>query len=78
VDSGVLNPDLNVGGSEAKAAWKNARLRDRIDAVAAHEDAEVAAGGSHEDALQNAPNTALPVRDNAREILRAMAAARGY
>jgi hypothetical protein len=46
VDSGVLSPQLNaeVIGPRASAIWEKARLRDRIDAVIAHEFEESLAG----------------------------------
>ena len=74
VDSGVLNPQLNAEeiGPYAGTIWEQARLRDRIDAVIAHEFEE-SVGGSHEDAEMRAAATALPIRANARRILRAIA-----
>jgi hypothetical protein len=74
IDSGVLNPDLLAKpyGPDASKVWAKSRLRDRIDATIAHELAE-AAGGSHEEALRNAADTSLPIREEARRILRAMA-----
>jgi hypothetical protein len=52
--------------------WSSSRLRDRIDAVIAHEIAE-AKTGSHEAAEAMAAETDLPVSTGARRILRAMA-----
>jgi hypothetical protein len=49
----------------------SARLRDRIDAIIAHEWEEDRLG-SHEAALKAAPRTELPVSDGARRILRAL------
>jgi hypothetical protein len=74
VDSGVLNPQLNAEeiGPRASAIWEKARLRDRIDAVIAHEYEESLAG-THEGAEIRAADTALPISDNARRILRAIA-----
>jgi hypothetical protein len=74
VDSGVLNPQLNAEeiGPSASAIWEQARLRDRIDAVIAHEYEESLAG-THEGAEMRAADTALPISDNARRILRAIA-----
>lgn len=71
VDSGCLNPDLLKGGRGGRL-WRKARLRDRIDAIIAHEYEEDRLG-SHELALKRAPRTALTITDGARRILRAMA-----
>ena len=70
VNSGVLNPELLKG--KGSRIWPHARLRDRIDAVIAHEYEEDRTG-SHRDALKAAPKTTLPISDGARRILRAMA-----
>jgi len=74
VDSGVLNPELNaeVIGPEASQVWAKSRLRDRIDAVMAHEHLE-AQGIPHDEVVQSAPDTELPISENARRILRSMA-----
>jgi hypothetical protein len=74
VDSGVLNPQLDAEeiGPRASAIWARARLRDRIDAVIAHEYEESRAG-THEGAEMRAADTALPISDTARRILRARA-----
>ena len=76
VDSGVLNVDLLTKsyGPEAGAVWAKARLRDRIDAIIAHEHHE-AAGLTHAQAVRVAPDTSLPITREARRILRAMAEA---
>jgi hypothetical protein len=73
VDSGVLNVELNaeVIGPEATKIWANARLRDRIEAVTAHEDLE-ARGVPHDEVVQRVPDTDLPIGENARKILRSM------
>src|SRR5205085_9732701 len=46
VDSGVLNPELlgSTSSGGAAAAWAKARLRDRLDAVIAHEYEECLRG----------------------------------
>lgn len=71
VDSGILNPDLlqGIASPETAEAWGKARLRDRMDTVIPHEDAE-SATGRHDDAVNQAPDTPLPIRDGARELLR--------
>ena len=69
INSGVLNPKLLEGNGSR--IWAKARLRDRIDAVIAHEWEEHR-HGTHEAALKQAPKTALPISDGARRILRAM------
>jgi hypothetical protein len=73
VDSGILNPELlgdpTAGG--AARAWARARLRDRIDAVIAHEYEECIRG-TDAAARQHAPNTVLRISDEARAILRQM------
>ena len=71
VNSGVLNPDL-LKREKGDKVWAKARLRDRIDAVIAHEyeeDRHI----THDAAIQAAPETELPVTDGARRILKAMA-----
>jgi hypothetical protein len=74
VDSGVLNPELNAEqfGPHVSSVWSKSRLRDRIDAVIAHEHTEVETG-SHDSAEALAPDTALPIREGGRRILRAIA-----
>ncbi len=69
VNSGVLNPELLKG--KGSRVWPKARLRDRIDAVIAHEYEEDWRG-SHEASLKHAPKTHLPISNGARRILRAM------
>jgi hypothetical protein len=70
VNSGVLNPELFK--SKGRRVWARARLRDRIDAVIAHEWEE-SKTVDHVAALKAAPKTELPITDGARRILRAMA-----
>lgn len=74
VDSGVLNPYLLGDPAAGGAArnWSRARLRDRIDAVIAHEYEECVRG-TDQAARQHAPTTALRISDEARAILRQMA-----
>ncbi len=68
-NSGVLNPQLVEG--KGSRLWAKARLRDRIDAVIAHEFEEDRLG-SHEASLKHAPKTELLITNGARRILRAM------
>lgn len=70
VNSGCLNPQL-LKGRNGGRLWQKARLRDRIDAIIAHEWEEDRLG-SHEAALKSARKTGLPVSEGARRILRAM------
>src|SRR5205823_891355 len=70
VNSGVLNPEL-FRGKPGSRVWAKARLRDRIDAVIAHESEEDRTG-SHEGSLRAAPMTELSISDGARRILRAI------
>ena len=74
VDSGVLNPKLNAEaiGLEAAKVWASATVRDRIRAVIPHEDLE-SRGIPHDEVVQLAPDTELPIGENARRILRTMA-----
>jgi hypothetical protein len=69
VNSGCLNPDLLKGNRGARV-FAQARLKDRIDAIIAHEYEEDRLG-THELALRHGAMTALPVTDGARRILRA-------
>jgi hypothetical protein len=71
VNSGCLNPDL-LKGKKGGRTWPKARLRDRIDAIIAHEWAEDQTL-VHDEALKAAAKTELPVSDEARRILKAMA-----
>ncbi len=75
LDSGVLNPELNTEaiGPEASKLWSDSSLRERIDSVIAHEHLE-AQGFPHDEVVQRAPDTELPITENARRILRSMAA----
>jgi hypothetical protein len=74
VDSGVLNPELNaqVNGPEATKVWAKSRLRDRIDSVIVHEHLE-AQRVPHDDVVERAGDTPLPISENARRIPRAIA-----
>lgn len=69
VDQGVLNPCHGV--TEAIPSWQQSRLVDRLDAAIAHEFEELMSKGfdPHDDAIINAPNTALRITDEARRML---------
>jgi hypothetical protein len=74
IDSGVLNPVL-MGrryGPEVALLWEKSPLPDKIDAVIAHELAEIQTG-SHSVAETLAAETLLPIREGARHILRIIA-----
>ena len=73
VDSGALNPQLNAQAivPEASRLWARSRLRERIDAVIAHEYEE--SGGIHHDqVVERVAETTLPISENARRILRSI------
>jgi hypothetical protein len=61
-----------IYGLHVTSTWEKARLRDRIDAVIAHEHTEVQTG-SHDVAEALAPDTHLAVSEGARRVLRAIA-----
>jgi hypothetical protein len=73
IDSGALNPELLTTkyGKKAGKQWAKSRLRDRIDALIAHEDMEWRTG-SHDVAVEAALETELAISSRAREVLRAM------
>jgi hypothetical protein len=70
VKSGCLNPELLKGKPGARVFAK-ASLKDRIDAIIAHEYEEDRLG-THEAALMHGAKTQLPVTNGARRILKAM------
>jgi hypothetical protein len=74
LNSGVFNPDLLVPhpSPTVSSVWGKARLRDRCDAVIAHEYHE-GQGVSHSEAERRAADTELRITDGARRNLRAMA-----
>lgn len=72
VDSGVLNPEL-LKSRKGGRIWPKMRLKDRIDAIIAHEYEELRAGGKHVEAVKAAAKTELPVSDEARRLNRARA-----
>src|SRR5438552_3938460 len=73
LNSGVLNPELLAPelGPEVTTLWSKSRLRDRMDAIIAHEHHE-SLGLPHPEAVARAPDTPLPIREGARSILRAI------
>ncbi len=76
LDSGLMNPELLAEAYDiaAQSAWKHTRLKDRAQAIIAHELAEYDHGGDHELALIAGPETKLPISHAARELLRRMEA----
>jgi hypothetical protein len=73
VDSGLLNDDLLERDYDPDTAdlYRGSRLRDRLDSIIAHEEAESRLG-DHAEALNAAPSTELRISERAREICRAM------
>jgi hypothetical protein len=72
LDSGIFNPEQMAHlGSPAHDAWAHARLRDRAKACIAHEDMEYRTG-SHDEAVENAPESDLRIGGRARALLRAI------
>ena len=69
-----MNPDLlSANYDEAtQELWKRTRLKDRAQAIIAHEIAEHEYDGDHELALIAGPETKLPISHAARELLRQM------
>jgi hypothetical protein len=79
VDPAVFDADAPKMGN--LLSWRSAKLRDRIDAVIAHEYTEALAPPRvdfHLHALKNAENTALKISARARQILREYRQAEGY
>jgi hypothetical protein len=72
LDSGIFNPaQMDHLGEEAATAWLHASLEVRAKAVIAHEDMEWRAG-THEGAVEFAPETDLKIGGRARKLLRAI------
>jgi hypothetical protein len=70
LDSGVFNDALmRPFGRKAGRAWRNAATRARAMAVLAHEDEE-SQGYTHDEAVERAPATGLPISFEARELLK--------
>lgn len=79
VDPAVFDADAPKLGK--LVSWRAASLRDRIDAVIAHEYTEALAPNGvdcHIHALRNAENTRLLLSARARQILREYRQAEGY
>ena len=79
VDPAVF--DANAPPMGCLETWRSASLRDRIDAVIAHEYTEVLAPRGvnfHLHALEEAENTSLGISEVARRILREYRRAEGY
>jgi hypothetical protein len=74
LESGSINPELLTRdyGKKAGRLWAKSRLRDRWDALIAHEDMEWRRGGDHDAAVGDAPDTDLRISDGARAILISM------
>ena len=72
LDSGLMNPDLLANYDEAtRELWRRTRIKDRAQAIIAHELAEHE-DKDHELALIAGPKTELPISHAARELLRQM------
>jgi hypothetical protein len=70
LDSGIFNDDLMQPlGPGAHRRWRRASVETRAMAVLAHEDVE-SHGHMHEEAVETAPDTALPISHAARQLLR--------
>ena len=82
LDSGVMNPAAMDGpyGEACGELWRKSRLRDRMQAIVAHEKAEGEYGQrSRAGPDRRLGNETLPITDRARAILRAMEAGwKGY
>ena len=79
VDAAVF--DANAPKVGKLNAWKSASLRDRVDAVIAHEYTEALAPRGvdcHIYAVKNAENTPLEITERARQISREYRQAEGY
>jgi len=73
LDSGILNPALldEFPDPEVRSEWAGARLRDRADAVIAHEFEEATGARplDHQEAVRKAPETRLGISRGARRLL---------
>ncbi len=70
LDAGLFNDDLwQDYGPKADQAWRRASVETRAMAVLAHEEIE-GRDYTHEETVEMAPDTALPISHAARELLR--------
>jgi hypothetical protein len=70
LDSGIFNDDLMQPlGMRADRAWRRASVETRTMAILPHEDVE-SRGHTHEEAVEMAPDTVLPISRAARDLLR--------
>lgn len=70
LDSGIFNPArMDHLGPEAAIAWAEASAKDRAKACIAHEDMEYRTG-THEGAVEHAPETDLKIGEPSRRLLR--------
>jgi hypothetical protein len=73
LDSGLMNPELLANyDEETQKMWRHTRIRDRAQAIIAHELAEHEYGGHHEMALIAGPETRLSISHAASELLKQM------
>jgi hypothetical protein len=74
LDSGLMNPDLMAAtyDEETQKMWRRTRIKDRAQAIIAHELAEHEYRGDHELALIAGPETELAISHAARELLKQM------
>jgi hypothetical protein len=74
LDCGLMNPELLTAAYDepTQKLWRGTRIRDRAQAIIAHELAEHRYDGDHELALIAGPETDLPISHAARELLRQM------
>jgi hypothetical protein len=70
LDSGIFNDDLMQPlGTRTHRAWRRSSVETRAMAVLAHEDLE-SQGHTHQEAVEMAPDTSLPITRAAKELLR--------
>ncbi len=70
LDAGLFNDDLWKSFSpKSDRAWRRASVETRAMAVLPHEEIE-GRGHSHEEAVEMAPDTMLPISHAARELLK--------
>src|SRR5262249_7080835 len=70
IGSGLFDSALmDYLGPETAKAWGDSRLTNRLNAAIAHEFVE-GRSGSHDQAVEDAPETDLPIGGHARRLLR--------